>query len=101
MKEREPMTRIVRPLRGGQITIPAEFRKQLGIGEHSVLQLTLHGKEIRIKPLRLKETADGSPWFGELYQHFAPVRKDAAALGEEEINTAIDKAVRATRRKHA
>ena len=35
------MSRIVRPLRGGQITIPAEFRKELGITEESVLQVTL------------------------------------------------------------
>lgn len=101
MKEREPMTRIVRPLRGGQITIPAEFRKQLGIGEDSVLQLILQGKELRIKPLRLKETAEGSPWFSELYQQFAPVREEAAALSKEEVDAAIDEAVRATRKKHA
>ena len=95
------MTRIIRPLRGGQITIPAEFRKQLGITEESVLQLTLQGAELRIKALRLKETAEGSPWFRDLYEHFAPVREEAAGLGEKEIDTAIDQAVRATRRKHA
>ena len=37
-QQKRPMTRIVRPLRGGQITIPAEFRRELGITEESVLQ---------------------------------------------------------------
>lgn len=101
MKEREPMTRIVRPLRGGQITIPAEFRKQLGITEDTVLQLVLEGKELRIKALRLKETAEGSPWFKELYEHFAPAREEAASFSGQEIETAIEEAVRAARRKHA
>lgn len=101
MKERQLITRIVRPLRGGQITIPAEFRRQLGIGEDSVLQLSLQGKELRIRPLRLKQTADGSPWFSQLYDRFAPVRQEAARLSKEEVDVAIDEAVRATRRGHA
>jgi AbrB family looped-hinge helix DNA binding protein len=95
------MTRIVRPLRSGQITIPAEFRKQLGITEDSVLELTLQGAELRIKALRPKETAEGSPWFKDLYEHFAPVREEAEQYSEEEIETAIDEAVRAARRENA
>lgn len=101
MKEREPITRIVRPLRSGQITIPAEFRKRLGITDDSLLQLTLAGSELRIKALRLRETAEGSPWFQELYEHFAAVRDEAAQFSEDEIDAAIDEAVRAARRKHA
>ena len=96
-----PMTKIVRPLRGGQITIPAEFRRQLGITEDTVLQLTVQEGELRIRPLHLKQTAAGSPWFEEIYKQFAPVREEAAHLSEEEIDVAIDQAVKATRRKHA
>ena len=96
MKAREHMSRIVRPLRGGQITIPAEFRKRLGITEESVLQLTLEGRELRVKPLAIGETAEGSAWFRELYEHFAPVREEASSLGEEEIDEAIKAAVTAS-----
>jgi AbrB family looped-hinge helix DNA binding protein len=101
MKEREPMARIVRPLRSGQITIPAEFRRQLGITEDSVLQMTLKEGELRIKPMRVTETAVGSPWLKELYDLFAPVREEATSMSEEEIDEAIGRAVRASRKRHA
>lgn len=97
MKERERMTRIVRPLRGGQITIPAEFRRRLGITEESVLQLSLEGTELRVRPLKIGKTAEGSAWFKELYEHFAPVRKEASSLSEEEVDSATREAVEASR----
>ena len=101
VKDREPLTRIVRPLRGGQITIPAEFRKRLGITEDSVLQMILREGELRIKPMRMTETAAGSPWLMELYDLFAPVREEAASMSEQEIDEAIKQAVLASRKKDA
>lgn len=100
MKER-PMTRIVRPLRSGQLTIPAEFRRKLGIGDDTLLQVTLEGGELRVKPLHVAETAGGSPWMKQLYDLFAPVRDEASELPEQEIDAAIDQAVAAVRRRHA
>ncbi len=99
VRRRAPTTRIVRPLRSGQITIPAEFRKQLGITEESVLQLTLEGKELRIKAIDVGKTAEGSPWFAELYKQFAPVREEASSLDEAEVDAAIREAVQASRRE--
>ena len=101
MKDKAPMTRIVRPLRSGQITIPSEFRKKLGITPDGLLQITLDDGELRVKPVRVAETAEGSPWLRELYELFAPVREDAGKLSKEEIDTAIDRAVTAVRKKHA
>ncbi len=104
MKEGERrMTRMVRPLRSGQITIPAEFRKELGITEESLLQLTLEGGELRLKPVQVTETAAGSPWLRELYEYFTPVREEIAAAGytEEEVNADIDAALAEVRAKHA
>lgn len=100
MKER-PMTRIVRPLRSGQFTIPAEFRRRLGISDDTLLQVTLESGELRVKPLRVAETAAGSPWMGQLYDLFAPVRDEAKELPEKEIDAAIDRAVAAVRKRHA
>ncbi|HEY7029737.1 MAG TPA: AbrB/MazE/SpoVT family DNA-binding domain-containing protein [Thermomicrobiales bacterium] len=101
MSDGEPTTKIVRPLRSGQITIPAEFRKRLGIDEHSLLQVSLTQDELRLKPVRLEE--QGSSWFRELYDLFAPVRQEAADKGytEEQINAWIDDAVRAARAERA
>lgn len=101
MRERESMTRIVRPLRSGQITIPAEFRKRLGITEDSVLQMILEEGQLRIRPMRVTEGAAGSPWLKELYDIFAPVREEAASMSEEEIDEAIKEAVAASRKKDA
>lgn len=101
MTESERMTRLVRSLRGGQITIPAEFRKKLSITDETMLQITLASGELRVKPLRVTETAQGSAWLKELYDDFAPARREILEHGytEEEINSAIDEAVAAVRNK--
>jgi len=49
----EKLTRIVKPMAKGQITIPAEFRRRLNIGPDTFLQLTLKEGKIEIVPLRL------------------------------------------------
>jgi bifunctional DNA-binding transcriptional regulator/antitoxin component of YhaV-PrlF toxin-antitoxin module len=99
MPEPEPTTRIVRQLRSGQITIPSDFRRQLGIDETSYLQITLAQGELRITPLRVADPATGSTWLSELYDHFTPTREIAARQREEEINADIDRAVAAVRTK--
>jgi bifunctional DNA-binding transcriptional regulator/antitoxin component of YhaV-PrlF toxin-antitoxin module len=88
-------------LRNGQITIPIEFRRQLGIEPDSLLQLTLERGELRIAPVRTTSQTPRIGWLRELYEQFAPVREEARASDEAEINAAIDDAVRAVRSKHA
>lgn len=90
--------RLVRPLRNGQITIPSEFRKKLDLSAESVLEVELIGNELRIRPVRVTSTQIGSPWFRELYEMFAPVRKETAGVSEGQINRDIDRAVAAVRR---
>lgn len=101
MPEQKAATRVVRSLRSGQITIPSDFRRALGIEGDSLLQVTLDAGELRIRPVHLEEAArTGS--LRALYEYFAPVRAEAEAngLGEEEINDAIDRAVAAVRTTH-
>ena len=103
MSETAQMTKIVRPLRGGQITIPAAFRKVLGIGDDTMLRMTLADGELRIKPVQIVEPSVGSPGLRALYEYFAPVREEILRRGisEEEVNADIDAAiaeVRAERR---
>lgn len=97
------LTKIVRPLRSGQITIPAEFREKLGIGPDTLLQVTLSEGELRVRPVSVMDRAGGSPWLKELFDLFAPVRREAEAMSytEEEIDLAIDEAVKAVRQTHA
>lgn len=97
--ETKSKTKLVRPLRGGQITIPAEFRRSLGIDEDTMLRVTLIEGELRISPVKVDEPLKGSPWLRELYEYFAPVREEILARGisEEEVNADIDAAIAAVR----
>lgn len=97
------MTKIVRPLRNGQITIPADFREKLGIDGDTLLQIRLIEGELRIKPVQISDKPQGSPWLKELYDYFAPVRQEIKEKGytEKQVNIAIDAAVKAVRKKHA
>ena len=96
------MTRVIRPLRNGQITIPAAFRKALGIDTDTLLQLTLAQGELRIKPVQVEQEPQGSPWLQDAYDAFAPLRAELAEkYSEEEINAAIDQALDAVRRTNA
>ena len=101
MSETTRPTRIVRSLRNGQLTIPAEFRRELGIDTETLLQITLDRDELRIAPLRTSRKEPRAAWLQELYERFAPVRDEARASSETEINDAIDDAVKAVRSKHA
>lgn len=101
MARRKPLVRIVRPLRGGQITIPSEFRKELGLTEDTLLQVTLEDGELRVRPVRVTESTVGSPWVKELYDLYAPVREEAAKCTEAEVDAAIDEAVKSVRAKDA
>lgn len=46
------LTKLVRPLPKGQITLPVEFRRRLKIDQDTILSLTLREGKIEITPLR-------------------------------------------------
>ncbi len=51
MTQTKTVTKLVRPLPKGQITLPIEFRRQLGIDSQTILSLTLKENAIEIIPL--------------------------------------------------
>ncbi|MDO8671761.1 MAG: hypothetical protein Q7O66_10085 [Dehalococcoidia bacterium] len=59
--------------------------------------MTLEGDELHRRKLEVKESSKGSPWLRELYELFAPVRQDLAAYEEQEMDRAVDEAVREVR----
>ena len=97
------MMQTTRPLHSGQVTIPDDFQRELGIGEASELQLTLVDGELHIRPIRQTSGAVGAAWLKQAYDLFAPVREEAIAakLTEEEIDAAIDAAIVAARSQRA
>ena len=95
------MTQIIRSLRSGQITIPAPFREKLGIDNNSLLQLTLVAGELRIKPVKVMgDRPVDSAWLKKLYDRFSQVQEEAKGYNTKEINTSINKAVKAARSSH-
>lgn len=52
MAKNERVTKLVRPLAKGQVTIPVEFRRRLKIDADTLLSLTLKEGTIEIVPLR-------------------------------------------------
>jgi bifunctional DNA-binding transcriptional regulator/antitoxin component of YhaV-PrlF toxin-antitoxin module len=94
------MTKLIRPLRSGQITIPVEFRRELGITDDSLLQLSVEKGELRLKPVSVTENNKGSLWLKELYEQFAPVREETQSYSLKEIDSAITQAVKAVRKHH-
>jgi len=95
------MSKVVRARKKGQVTIPDEYRKELGIGDDTLLRMRVEDGELRIAPVEVREQARGSPWLRELYEYFAPVREEADEKGytDEEINAWIDEAIAAHRRE--
>ena len=102
MRAGSQTTRVVRSLRSGEVTIPADFRKALGIEGESLLELTLAQGEVRIRPVRAPHQEPGSPWLRDAYEAFASIREELSEKhSESEIDDAIDQAVKAVRRANA
>ncbi|MFN8512377.1 MAG: AbrB/MazE/SpoVT family DNA-binding domain-containing protein [Chloroflexia bacterium] len=92
--------RTIRPLRDGRITIPAEFRRALGIADESLLAVSIEDDGLRIRKVDAAETNGHDAWLSERDDPFASVHDDFAARGVpvSEINAAIDAARRELRR---
>lgn len=52
MSETKPLTKLIKPLAKGQITLPMEFRRRLNIDEETILRITLQQDRIEILPLK-------------------------------------------------
>ncbi|MBI1960172.1 MAG: AbrB/MazE/SpoVT family DNA-binding domain-containing protein [Candidatus Rokubacteria bacterium] len=55
MAQVKSLSKLVRPLPKGQITLPIEFRRRLKIDDKTILSLSLKGSTIEILPLRLAD----------------------------------------------
>ena len=55
MERERQMSKIVRPLPKGQITIPAQFRERLGIDQDSLLNIILLEDRLEVVPVRVGE----------------------------------------------
>lgn len=90
--------KLVRQLRNGQITIPKEFREELGLSAEDLLEVELRDGNLLLRAVKATPTGEGSQWAVDLFDEFAPVREALKGRSEEEINAAIDAALREVRR---
>ena len=95
------MQKLVRQLRNGQITIPKEFRRALGLEDSDMISIRLTEGKLEVEPVKVQPKVKGSPWARELYALYAPVREAAKDVPEEEINQAIDDALKEVRSRKA
>lgn len=93
------MRKVVKQLRHGQITIPKELREAIGLNEDDMLAITVAGEKLEVEPVKVTPKSKGSPWAREIYQMFTPVRESLKGRSEEEVNEAIDEALREAREK--
>ena len=95
----EPKSKTVRALRGGQMTIPIEIRKHLGIDEDTLLNVepTSDGGFV-VHPVVASPAAENA-WMQKLYDLFEPMRREIAesGLSEDELNALIDESVEEAR----
>ena len=90
---------LVRIQQDGQVTLPVETRDREGFKSGDLVAVEQTAEGVLIKPLPITDQRVGSPWLKELYDAFAPVREEASDFSEEEINEAIDAAVKAVRQQ--
>jgi bifunctional DNA-binding transcriptional regulator/antitoxin component of YhaV-PrlF toxin-antitoxin module len=95
MSTSEQSSKVVQVLRGGHIVIPAEFRRQIGNVDDSLLRITVEDGDLRVSPVRFEMQGEGRDWLDALYDAHAPVRADILArnISEEEVNADIDAAI--------
>jgi len=91
------MQKLVKQLRNGQITIPKQFRDTMGLRDDDLLAVSIVGDKLEIEPVRVAGRVGRPGWARELYELYAPVREKLESKSEDEINTAIDEAVKEVR----
>jgi AbrB family looped-hinge helix DNA binding protein len=92
----KPKSRTVHVLRGGQITIPIEFRRELGIAEGTLLQVTLaEDGVLTIRPTAVATQETDEDWLRGLYELFEPMRREIreSGISEEALDAMIDESV--------
>lgn len=93
----EAKRKTVHVLRGGQVTIPIEFRRELGIEDASLVEFTLANGQLSMRPMETKPK--GSEWLRDVYEAFAPVRREIREKGmtEDEVDALIEDAFQEVR----
>lgn len=91
---------LVKVIRHGQITLPADFREELDIEEGDYLEAELSGRSIVLRPKMLLDRDDAVK---ALHQIMSDVQSRTQGLSSEEIEREVAEAIREVRnqKRHA
>jgi len=89
---------LVRMLRGGQITLPAEARKALKLSEGDYLDLEVKGGVVTLKPVTVVDRAAADRQLDAILSRVKYVGPEPT---EEEVMDMVTDEIRAARAKHA
>jgi AbrB family looped-hinge helix DNA binding protein len=87
---------LVKVVRNGQITIPKELRAILDIQEGDVLEITLNGTDMIIKP---KIAVDKDPTRESFFAAVDEIRAEMKDADPEQITKEIEEAVAAVKKE--
>jgi AbrB family looped-hinge helix DNA binding protein len=89
---------LVKVIRNGQITLPKELRKALGIQEGDLLEVKLSESGMTIKP---KVPVDKDLARDQFWQMVKEIRQSVKDVDPQELSTVIEEAVAAAKKTTA
>jgi AbrB family looped-hinge helix DNA binding protein len=98
--QESPIMALVRMLRGGQVTLPAEARKALRLSEGDYLDLEVKGGMVTLKPVTVVDRAEADRQLDAILsrvQYIGPEPQPS----EDKVMDIVVGEIRATRSKHA
>src|SRR4029077_16252768 len=91
---------LVRMLRGGQVTLPAEARRALNLSEGDYLDLEVSAGAVTLKPVTVIDRAGADRQLDRILSRVKYVGPEPAPTEDEVMDLAADE-VRTIRTKHA
>jgi AbrB family looped-hinge helix DNA binding protein len=91
---------LVRMLRGGQITLPAEARKALKLREGDYLNLEVQGSTLLLKPVTVVDRAEADRQLDDILSRVKYVGPEPEPSEDEVMDMVIEE-IRALRGKYA
>lgn len=91
---------LVRMLRGGQVTLPAEARKALNIGEGDYLDLEVTGGRVTLKPVTVVDRAEADRQLGRILSRVKYTGPKPRPSEDKVMEMVVDE-IRAVRTGHA
>jgi AbrB family looped-hinge helix DNA binding protein len=91
---------LVRMLRGGQVTLPAEARKALKISEGDYLDLEVTDGRVTLKPVSVIDRAEADRQLDQILSRVKYAGRKPAPSEDEVMEMVVDE-IRANRVEHA